>query len=109
MGSGGGAILARAGTGVQAILSAAIPEDARHRLAITWVDGMLKGGIHMLNVYLRHSEGLSEADMLLLEQAACALGSIRGPWIACSDWNFTPQVLAESGWLKIGGGSDIRH
>ena len=58
MGSGGGAILARAGMGIAPGPEDLIPESMAHRLQLAWIGAMLKGGIHTLNIYLKDSEGL---------------------------------------------------
>ena len=57
-----------------------------------------------MSLYLRCTEGLSEANKAILEEATAALATVAGPWIIAADWNFSPLVLAESGWLKIVGG-----
>jgi hypothetical protein len=104
MGSGGGAILARKGTGISPVQSSCIPEEYQHRISISWINAILKGGIHGMNIYLRHSEGLSPANMLLLAHAAAALGALLGPWFVGGDWNMSPQELAQSQWLRIVNG-----
>ena len=50
---------------------------------------------------LRDSEGLSEANVQLLEDAAIALGGLNCPWIAAGDWNMPPDILAQSMWLRV--------
>jgi len=104
MNSGGGAILARKGTGVKKMCQDSIPESMGHRLACTWVDCIIKGGVHFLNVYLKDSEGLSATNKLLLETAAGALNGLKGPWIAQGDWNLPPETLAASKWLDMVNG-----
>ena len=81
-----------------------IAEASAHRLGISWIDAVLRGGINCMTVYLRHSEGLSEANQGLLEEAAVALGTLKAPWIAAGDWNMSPQVLASSNWLQMVNG-----
>ena len=104
MNSGGGAVLAKKGTGVKRMCQHAIPEAMEHRLACAWVGCILKGGVHFLNVYLKDSEGLSATNQLLLETAAGALKGLQGPWIAQGDWNMPPETLAASKWLDIVNG-----
>ena len=101
MSSGGGAVLARKGTGVKQVCKNSIPEAMQHRLACTWVDCILKGGVNFLNVYLKDSEGLSETNKLLLETGAGVLNGLKGPWIAQGDWNMPPETLAASKWLEM--------
>ena len=58
-----------------------------------------------MSLYLRCTEGLSEANQAILEEASAALATVVGPWIVAADWNISPLlVLAESCWLKIVGG-----
>eukprot|EP00973_Karenia_brevis_P021664 2980076-Karenia_brevis.AAC.1 len=60
-----------------------------------------------MSIWLRDSEGLSEANMLLLEAAAVSLGTATGPWIVGGDWNISPQLLAQSGWLQMVQGTIV--
>ena len=58
----------------------------------------------MLSVYLRHSEGLSPENLLLLDVLAEIVDTLQGPWIIAGDFNLEPEVLKASGWpLMIGG------
>jgi hypothetical protein len=100
MGSGGNLVFARKGTGIKQHFNVGISEAASHRLHLAWVDAVLRGGLHCLSIDLRHTEGVSEANMCILEQATVALRSLKGPWVAAGDWNLSPQVLAESRWLE---------
>jgi len=101
MNSGGGAILARKGTAIRAAGKSAIPEASAHRLALSWVGCILKGGLNFLNVYLKDGEGLSDTNKSLLETAAGALNALKGPWVALGDWNMSPETLASSSWLAL--------
>ena len=57
-----------------------------------------------MSIYLRCSEGLSEANQFILEEAKAILLTVIGPWIIAADWNISPEILAESGWLQLVGG-----
>ena len=103
-GSRGCATVARAGIGIAPAAQCCIHDDLQHRLQVTWVAGVCKGGIYMLNVYVKDSEGLSPTNMYILEQAAICLKALKGPWIAGGDWNLEPQALEAAGWLKVVGG-----
>jgi hypothetical protein len=103
-GSGGCATVARAGIGIAPAPQGCIHDDLQHRLQVTWIAGVCKGGIHILNVYLKDSEGLSPTNMHILEQAAICLKALKGPWIAGGDWNLEPQELEAAGWLSMVGG-----
>ena len=76
----------------------------RHHISLAWVNAVMRGGLYCMSMYLRHSEGLSSANMLILEEAAVALGTVSGPWVIGGDWNMPPHTLAASGWLDMVGG-----
>ena len=94
-------MLAKKGIGIAPILPKSIPDEARYRISGAWIGAVLKGGIYSFTVYLRHSEGLSPENMVLLDYTAAALGALKGPWVIGGDWNLSPQVLADSKWLQI--------
>ena len=104
-GSGGGAILARKGTGISPGAAGLIPAEATHRLHVAWIDAIFKGGVHGFNVYLRHSEGLSDAKLVTLETYMhdygihiLCLQEVRKPLSDCS--------ITENGYLLICSGGD---
>ena len=103
-GSGGCLVLAKKGTGIATVTTPAITEAVSHRLHLAWIDAVVRGGTHCLSVYLRTAEGLTEANMGILEHATAALRDLRGPWIASGDWNINPSTLAGSRWLEQVGG-----
>eukprot|EP00973_Karenia_brevis_P022898 3152259-Karenia_brevis.AAC.1 len=55
-GSGGGAVLARKGTGIRPSTTGNAEEAAEHRVGLAWVDAVVRGGIHCMTIYLRDSE-----------------------------------------------------
>eukprot|EP00973_Karenia_brevis_P090801 12404335-Karenia_brevis.AAC.1 len=67
-----------------------------HRLGLAWVNAVLKGGIVMLSIYPKDSEGLSETNLYFLEQVAVVLRTLKGPWVIAGDWNLAPLELAAS-------------
>ena len=73
----------------------------RHRLHLTWVGGVLRGGLHCGAIWLKDCEGLSSSNMAILDHAAAALGKLRGPWVLGGDWNLTPDISRASGWLDV--------
>ena len=83
----------------------ASPGGSLGRLACTWIDGVVRGGLLVISMYLWHSEGLSRRNMELL----CAAGDViikhGGPWLIGADFNMPPEELSQaSRWLaKIGG------
>ena len=75
-----------------------------HRMIAAQTTVAVRGGITVMSLYLHHSEGLSEANKLILEAAAAFLATVRGPWIVAADWNMTPETLAASKWPDLVGG-----
>ena len=57
-----------------------------------------------MTIYLKDSEGLSETNVLLLEETVVALNALKGPWIVGGDWNINPDLLRSSEWLDMVGG-----
>jgi len=100
-GSAGCAVLVRVGSGITPAASHTVREPMRHRIAVAWVDAVVRGGIHCVSVYLRHSEGLSAENQAILEELFAVLRTLRGPWIVAADWNMPPKVLAQSRWLDM--------
>ena len=98
--SAGVGIMACGGIGL-APHADAVPHEYSPRIAAAWVGGVIRGGIHCVSVYLRDSEGLSEANLAILTQLAALLRSLSGPWVVGGDWNIQPQQLQESRWLDL--------
>ena len=77
------------------------PPDSPGRLACAWVDGIVRGGILLLSMYLWHSEGLSRRNMNLLCAAGERIVRHGGPWMIGADFNLPPDELAQaSAWLS---------
>ena len=89
--------------GVAQIANDLIPAALRHRLVVAWVDGVVKGGIYLISVYPKDSQGLGESNMWLLEVIAAIIATLRGPWIAAGDWNMDPNTMLEAGWPQTLG------
>ena len=100
-GSGGCVVAVRASSGIHDNTTALVSEPYRHRVAVSWVDGIVPGGVHCISAYFRHSEGLSPANMALLDELTVVIRSLTGPWLLAADWNFSPAVLVASGWTKV--------
>ena len=97
--------MVRRGSGISGLSDSAIQDGMRHRICISWVDAIVRGGVYCVSFWLRDSEGLSAPNMALLDELAHALGSLRGPWIVGGDWNLTPDVLSASRWTELVGGT----
>ena len=57
---------------------------------------------------LGHSEGLSPANMEILEEIASIIAAYKGPWILAADFNMEPAMIATSGWLELTDGHICR-
>ena len=97
--SGGTIVAVRRGIGLQP--AAETDESYDHRVGSAWVGGICKGGMHVVSVYMKDSEGLSELNMTILARLAQLVGGFRNPWIVGGDWNMTPAELASSGMLEV--------
>ena len=100
-----GAILTKNGIGITKAGPKTVRDSCDHRVAVTWVNAVVKGGIHFISLYLIDTVGLNEANKLILEEVTVAIKSIKGPWILGGDWNLVPNVIAESGLLQMVGGT----
>ena len=72
-------MLRRRGAGLIDTTSSYIAEEFRHRVCVGWLDGVVKGGVHCISLYLKDSEGLSPTNMAILEEVGVALRCLRGP------------------------------
>ena len=98
--SAGVGILSSGGIGLQPH-DDAIPHEYSPCIAAAWIGGVIRGGIHCVSVYLRDSEGLSEANLAILTQLAALLKSLSGPWLVGGDWNLQPELLRDARWLDL--------
>ena len=92
--SGGVGIGARHGIGIQPIPYSAFSEFPGRIHAAT-INSILPSGIRAVAVYFR--DGL---DWRMLEVLAIFLLSSTRPWMVAGDWNFPPERLRATGWLK---------
>ena len=81
-------------------------DEAPGRCASIWVDGIVRGGVLIISIYLFDSEGLTQRNRAILSRAGEIIRKHGGPWIIGGDFNCTPQDLqGEMGsWLKQIGG-----
>ena len=102
--SGGCAVCARKGTGVSDKGSVEIDDKVRHRVCHAWVNGVVKGGLHVFSVYAKDLIGPVGENLKLLEELVAATRAVSGPWIITADWNMTPEALSATGWPRMIGG-----
>ena len=105
--SAGVGVAVRTHIGLGEDADAQAPAEWHSRIAIRWMGGYSKGGIHLISTYLWHSEGLSPRNLDLLEVAAKIIRGLRGPWLMGGDFNVAPQILRTCGWLELVG-AEIR-
>ena len=77
--SGGCMVAVRRGCGITP--HTAVKDGFRHRFHVAWAAALMRGGVHLGSVYLRDSEGLSEGNLLILQEIAAVVRQLRGPWI----------------------------
>ena len=76
------------------------PPGSAGRVAVAFVNGILRGGVLLVSVYLWHSEGLTTRNMEILHAAGEAIARFGGPWVLAGDFNMTPSELARAHeWL----------
>ena len=80
-GSAGCAVLTKHGIGIAKAGPKSLSEFAEHRVAISWVNAVAKGGVHFISIYLIDTVGLNAANKLILEEVTVAVKSIKGPWV----------------------------
>lgn len=104
--SGGMAVGVRKGYGLSPH-SDMIKKALRHRIHFCKASIIFRGGINLGSIWLRDSEGLTEANLNILAEAAVAIGQLKGPWIIGGDWNITPALLQSTKWLDIVKGAIV--
>ena len=71
-----------------------------------FVQGVLRGGVLLVSIYLWHTEGLTDRNRALLDMAGAVISEFGGPWLLAGDFNMEPGALAAEAadWLhRIGG------
>ena len=69
----------------------ASPSTSPGRVAAVWVDGILRGGMLIVSVYLWHSEGLSKRNWAILYSAVEVAKRFGGPFMIAGDFNMAPR------------------
>ena len=78
--SGGCGVAAKLGAGIAPVDDLDIDPDLQHRIAISWVDAVQRGGIYCASAYLANTEGFTEYNMKVLQEAAAVVKSLKAPW-----------------------------
>ena len=65
------------------------------RIHAAWFPGLVRGGVHIISVYLWTSEPpYSTRNRSLIESVAQLVDALDSPWIIGGDWQTTPETLA---------------
>ena len=59
---------------------------------------MCRGGIHLVSVYLKHTEELPPDNIEILDATAQLIDTLRSPWVLSGDFHVEPDTLKASGW-----------
>jgi hypothetical protein len=63
------------------------------RLCASWTDGILRGGLLIVSLYLHDSEGWTDRNLDLFSKAADLILKHGGPWVLGGDFNMPPEKL----------------
>ena len=77
------------------------PEGCEGRASAVFVDGVVRGGILIISLYLFHTEGFSARIWLIVQAAGECVRRWGGAWVMAGDMNMTPQqfILGAKQWL----------
>ena len=106
-GSGGCAVLAARGMGIAPPPGLTVKDEFQHRIAVAWVAGFVKGGVHFISLYLKDGEGLSDGNMEILQEVATVIRQLKGPWVLAGDWNVDVSVILASRWPELVRGTVV--
>ena len=71
------------------------PVGSPGRVGTVWADGILRGGVLLISVYLWRTECLTERNWAILRAAAEAAKCFGGPFIIAGDFNMGPEKMEE--------------
>ena len=82
------------------------PVSSQGRFTVKKVGAICKGGFHLATAYLHScSMGLKHPkNLTLLQDVACVLKTLQGPFVLTADFNGTEDDLRRTGFLKLVGG-----
>ena len=81
------------------------PPGSGGRVAAAWVDGVVRGGLLVVSLYLWTNECITSGrNVDVLGAAAQLVRAHGGPYVIGGDWQNTPDVIAGSQWLGDLGG-----
>ena len=103
-GSGGASVAARKGVGIVNVSEHIVQVMFRYRICVSWISGIIPGGLYIISVYLRTAEGLSPENMLLIEELGAIVRALDAPWVAAGDWNIQPDTMLQANIPAVLGG-----
>ena len=69
------------------------------RITMAWFPGLLRGGVHLVSIYLYTGEGpYSDKNRPIMELASRMLDALDGPFIIGADWQVPPETLIATQW-----------
>ena len=99
--SSGTAVAAKKAFGYYPSSDKAVADGFSTRISHAWTSVVCRGGIHIVSIYLKHTEELSPDNLAILDAAAQLIDSLRGPWLLAGDFNMEPATLQAGGFLDL--------
>ena len=78
MGSAGCGVLGKIGTGITWAPHRSIDNICEHRVLVTWVAAVFKGGVHVISVYLIDIVGVKESNKAILDAVVGVIKTLKG-------------------------------
>ena len=98
--SAGTTVMARRHIGLSHPLGG--PVEGGGRFQLQHVGAVCKGGLRLGLIYLVDLIGpAAPMNLAVLDKAAEALSTVKGPWIIGGDFNSTPEEGAQTGFLNL--------
>eukprot|EP00971_Amphidinium_carterae_P310594 6171606-Amphidinium_carterae.1 len=76
----------------------------RGRMSSAKIGGIIRGGLHVISVYLEAGVPVRK-QLPYLHELAGYIRSLQHPWICLGDFNCTPAELHSTGWLDCVSGT----
>jgi len=94
-------------SGVKAhVGSAPVPISGVHasRATDTHMEGLIKGGVTVVSIYLHDGMGLLAENLEILQRLGQFLVQRSEPYIVAGDWNVQPEEMQAARWAEMVGG-----
>ena len=73
----------------------------RSRISVAVVNGLVGDGFLAVAIYLQDGAQLGGKNQTLLRLLAGVLNGCGRRWVCAGDWNISPELLAESGFINL--------